>query len=134
MVATRPFSVKFELLLVVQANVVLLLTNKRFRTLPHHLPVSVCTGDIPGIEATYDEYSVCCAEECSTCTGARCGPGTNSTLSAEDCCGDEIVASGILCSVSGEAPCLLNGKRDKLLCVALTMVVLLMSCLRFKQP
>eukprot|EP00752_Nemacystus_decipiens_P009556 g8536.t1 len=61
-----------------------------------------CSNDLDGYEAS----GVCCDVECGQCGGVGCssvGPGGNS------CCTANIKTSGIMCSESGAAPCIIDG-------------------------
>lgn len=65
-----------------------------------------CTGGIDGVQST--SLDVCCTAECGTCGGPGCTPANTSSLTALDCCATEIVDSGVLCSETGTAPCILS--------------------------
>ena len=52
--------------------------------------------------------NVCCSSDCGECGGSGCSTRGGG---AEDCCRDNIEASGILCSDTGGAPpCIVDGK------------------------
>lgn len=62
-----------------------------------------CSNGISGVEAA----GVCCKEECGTCGGTGCStrvPG----FGQYDCCVGRIVETGVLCSESGDAPCIVD--------------------------
>jgi len=59
----------------------------------------VCTGGIPGIESS--DGSACCLAECGQCGGSGC----STVGDASDCCVNDIISSGDLCSETGTAPC-----------------------------
>eukprot|EP00903_Cladosiphon_okamuranus_P016037 g14807.t2 len=61
-----------------------------------------CPGGIPGINAS---DTVCCALSCGTCAGKGCSsrPG-----GSEACCAGGVTATQDLCSVTGEAPCVID--------------------------
>ena len=61
-----------------------------------------CSNGIVGFDAN---GVVCCPLTCGGCAGTGCNsmPGGSS-----QCCGGGIKASGILCSASGEAPCIID--------------------------
>eukprot|EP00903_Cladosiphon_okamuranus_P006298 g6176.t1 len=65
-----------------------------------------CTGGIAGVQST--SLDVCCVAECGTCGGPGCTPANTSSLTANDCCATEISDSGVLCSDTGVAPCILS--------------------------
>lgn len=47
---------------------------------------------------------------CGTCGGPGCGLRGGS-LTGDDCCHSNILTVGNLCSVTGKAPCIIDGKR-----------------------
>eukprot|EP00752_Nemacystus_decipiens_P008767 g7823.t1 len=65
-----------------------------------------CTGGIDGIQSTSTD--VCCVAECEACGGPGCTPANTSSLTANDCCVTEILESGVQCSDTGAAPCILS--------------------------
>ncbi|CAM9115958.1 unnamed protein product [Ectocarpus sp. 6 AP-2014] len=65
-----------------------------------------CAGGISGVEST--SLDVCCTLECGTCGGVGCTPANTSSLTANDCCATEISESGVMCSDTGVAPCILS--------------------------
>lgn len=67
---------------------------------------AVCSNGIAGVQAT--SVDVCCVEACGQCGGPGCDPGNSSTLTAADCCSSEIEQSGVLCDVTGTAPCIIT--------------------------
>ena len=67
--------------------------------------VLTCSNGISGVEAP----GVCYVQECGTCEGADCGShGKDFGLGSTDCCTGRIKGSGVLCSLSGAAPCLID--------------------------
>ncbi|CAN0064999.1 unnamed protein product [Pylaiella littoralis] len=50
----------------------------------------------------------CCTDGCGTCGGTNCS-SRGSGLTKDDCCQSAILASGNLCSVTGAAPCFIDG-------------------------
>ncbi|CAN0512492.1 unnamed protein product, partial [Laminaria digitata] len=60
----------------------------------------VCSNDVPGVDAN----GVCCEAQCETCGGRGCSqrPGGSS-----GCCSSVIQDSGIFCSDTNEAPCIM---------------------------
>lgn len=61
-----------------------------------------CSNGVAGVEG----FDQCCALECGTCGGKGCKDGDQSAgLSADDCCAGRIRDSGVMCDVSGTAPC-----------------------------
>eukprot|EP00903_Cladosiphon_okamuranus_P006313 g6189.t2 len=67
-----------------------------------------CSNGIPGVEAA----GVCCKEECGTCGGTGCStrvPG----FGQYDCCVGRIVETGVLCSESGGAPCIVDEDAER---------------------
>ena len=71
-----------------------------------------CLDGVDGIE---HKGIVCCPLECGECAGEGCSlrPGGSSA-----CCGGAIKSSGVMCSDSEEAPCIisLDGKQTTFLC------------------
>lgn len=65
-------------------------------------PGTVCSNDLPGVEAK----GVCCKAGCGECGGPNCGqvPG----LTGDDCCTSTIQNSNVTCSQAGAAPCILD--------------------------
>lgn len=53
--------------------------------------------------------TVCGQARCGTCGGSGCSSRGNG-LTGFDCCQSKIVASGRLCSVTGQAPCFMDGE------------------------
>lgn len=60
---------------------------------------STCTGGISGVESA--NGNVCCDTGCGICDGVSC-------VGYGDCCEEKIQDSGVLCSDSGTAPCILD--------------------------
>ena len=67
----------------------------------------VCSNGISGVDN--DVSSVCCPLGCGgKCGGTDCHLlGVENGLDHTSCCAGDIVASGILCAVSGVAPCII---------------------------
>lgn len=61
-----------------------------------------CNNGIPGIQ----NDQACCVLECGQCGGSGCT--TAGGLGQVYCCSDIILNSGIYCSVSGAAPCIVE--------------------------
>eukprot|EP00752_Nemacystus_decipiens_P009061 g8090.t1 len=68
--------------------------------------VETCSNGIEGIDAN---GVVCCPLSCGSCAGSGCSsrPGGSSS-----CCGSGIKDSGILCSDSGTAPCIIEEETE----------------------
>ncbi|CAM9219746.1 unnamed protein product [Scytosiphon promiscuus] len=65
-----------------------------------------CSNGIEGIDGN---GVVCCPIGCTQCGGADCALlGAATDLGSESCCLEDITASGILCSESGSAPCIID--------------------------
>ncbi|CAM9421032.1 unnamed protein product [Ascophyllum nodosum] len=65
----------------------------------------VCSNGLVGV----DNSDVCCVAECGTCGGAGCGRrGRDAGLTADDCCAGRIRDTGVICSDSGAAPCIID--------------------------
>lgn len=63
---------------------------------------------------------MCCDAECGTCGGKNCdGRADAASLTPDDCCAQNIRASGVYCDDSQSAPCII-GSSEHL--VGLTMV------------
>ncbi len=62
---------------------------------------TACSNGLPGVE----QEGICCDINCGECGGAGCAdrPG-----GASDCCANHIQDRGLLCSVSGQAPCIID--------------------------
>lgn len=60
---------------------------------------STCDGGIPGVQSA--NGNVCCQIACGICDGSSC-------VGYGDCCEEKIQDSGVLCSVSGTAPCIME--------------------------
>lgn len=72
--------------------------------LPDPVPVGeTCSNGLAGVEST----GVCCMEECITCGGAECSTRV-AGFGQFDCCVGPIVDTGVYCSESGEAPCIVD--------------------------
>ncbi|CAM9361846.1 unnamed protein product [Ascophyllum nodosum] len=65
---------------------------------------STCSNDLPGFEDTVN--LVCCDVACGLCGGSGCGNVVG--LTGNDCCSETIATNGTLCSVAGEAPCIID--------------------------
>lgn len=61
-----------------------------------------CNNGIPGIQ----NAQACCVLECGQCGGHGCT--TAGGLGQVYCCSDIVLNSGIYCSVSGAAPCIVE--------------------------
>lgn len=63
-----------------------------------------CSNGVEGFDAN---GVVCCPLSCGGCSGSKCAsmPGGYS-----GCCGGGIKASGVLCSESATAPCVIDGE------------------------
>ena len=57
-----------------------------------------CSNDLPGFEAS----GVCCPLSCGQCGGSGCA------LLGEGCCTSQVIDSGLLCSVTNAAPCIVD--------------------------
>ncbi|CAB1100563.1 unnamed protein product [Ectocarpus sp. CCAP 1310/34] len=62
-----------------------------------------CTNGVAGVESTMGE--VCCPASCGHCGGVGC----DERGAADECCTTEIMDYGQPCSVTGTAPCYLDG-------------------------
>ncbi|CAM9421898.1 unnamed protein product [Ectocarpus sp. 8 AP-2014] len=62
-----------------------------------------CTNGVPGVESTMGE--VCCPASCGHCGGVGC----DDRGAADECCTTQIMDYGQPCSVTGTAPCYLDG-------------------------
>ena len=65
--------------------------------------MSTCKNGLPGVPSAGG--GICCAPECDKCGGSDCSA---QDAGGENCCVDPIEMSGILCSESGAAPCLID--------------------------
>ena len=73
---------------------------------PEETSPSTCSNGIPGIDAG---GKVCCPIGCNQCGGPGCSSsGAASGLGWGECCGSGVKATKPLCSLSGEAPCLID--------------------------
>ncbi|CAN0003838.1 unnamed protein product, partial [Choristocarpus tenellus] len=65
---------------------------------------STCTNGLPGVQ----NDAACCVESCGQCGGIGCGtiPGTQGSYA---CCASTVLNNNEMCSVTGEAPCVING-------------------------
>lgn len=71
------------------------------------------TTSIEGIVGTNDIGSVCCPHGCMQCGEEGCGrSGAAEGLHSTDCCINGVLNNQDLCSVKGEAPCILDGEED----------------------
>ncbi|CAN0056993.1 unnamed protein product [Pylaiella littoralis] len=69
-------------------------------------PTETCSNGIEGIDGN---GVVCCPLGCGQCGGTGCGSsGKANGLDGDSCCGGGIKDSGILCSDSGSAPCIID--------------------------
>ncbi|CAB1103581.1 unnamed protein product [Ectocarpus sp. CCAP 1310/34] len=68
-------------------------------TPPPTVEVPMCDGGIVGIQAK----EVCCSASCGSCGGVGCSGRDGGS---DACCGGGVTASGRLCAVTGEAPCI----------------------------
>ncbi|CAM9620047.1 unnamed protein product [Ectocarpus fasciculatus] len=80
---------------------------------PSEMPVTaptdeviVCSTGIPGIESS--DGAVCCPISCTQCGGAGCSTVGLPEYGAESCCSSDVLSAGVSCSVSEEAPCVLD--------------------------
>eukprot|EP00752_Nemacystus_decipiens_P017643 g15814.t1 len=64
---------------------------------------STCSNGLAGYEHTGKQ--VCCPLTCGACGGSGCGGREGG---ADSCCSSTIVDNAVLCSESGEAPCIIN--------------------------
>lgn len=62
---------------------------------------TVCDNNLPGVS----NGEICCAASCGACGGADC---KNLAGGRENCCMGNIQDSGVLCSVSEAAPCIMD--------------------------
>ena len=65
---------------------------------------STCSNGLAGFEDTVN--LVCCDVACGLCGGPGCGNVVG--LTGNDCCSETIANNGTLCSVAGEAPCVID--------------------------
>lgn len=63
-------------------------------------PDGICSNGLEGVENV--TIGVCCDGDCDICGDTGC-------IESVDCCASTIEASGSLCSVTGEAPCIVDG-------------------------
>ncbi|CAN0488826.1 unnamed protein product, partial [Hapterophycus canaliculatus] len=63
----------------------------------------VCSNGIPGIQSG----AACCVAACGGCGGAGCA-SLGGGLGKYNCCQSEIEDEGELCSVTMEAPCVVD--------------------------
>lgn len=74
----------------------------------------MCSNGVAGIQTG----DACCELECGQCGGLGCevyGGGVDAGLGEDSCCQTEIEEEGELCSVTLEAPCVVDdGKRTSL--------------------
>lgn len=61
-----------------------------------------CSNGLPGVQGG----NICCSEACGTCGGSGCS--IRNGLTGADCCGGTIKNSRVMCSASGEAPCIVG--------------------------
>lgn len=73
------------------------------------MTTSTCSNGITGIESS--NGLACCAVGCGQCGGVGCSTVGLPEYDADDCCSTEIVDFGMSCSVTGSAPCYVNGER-----------------------
>lgn len=64
---------------------------------------STCPNGLAGVA----DASVCCSEECGQCGGSGCGSITG-TGGPSSCCAATILASGVSCDQTGQAPCIMS--------------------------
>lgn len=85
--------------LIKPAESVLIQRCRRFHT--SNTAAIPCSNGVSGIQSG----DVCCSAECIKCGGSGCGrrPG-----GGEECCVGAISSSGIMCSDSGVAPCIVD--------------------------
>ena len=78
-------------------------------TVPAPTPSSgfTCDGVLNG------DGDVCCAAGCGECGGVGCSD-RGGGLDKYDCCTSDIREAGSLCSVTGKAPCLVEGGKQEL--------------------
>ena len=67
-----------------------------------HSAGDTCANGLPGFDAS----GVCCPESCGQCGGVGC-----SSL-GEGCCTSGVIDSGVMCSDSLAAPCIMDGDID----------------------
>lgn len=65
-------------------------------------PEGTCEGGIPGIQSKLS----CCVLACGQCGGSGCS--TAGGLTSAECCESGVASSGVLCEVSGAAPCVVD--------------------------
>ena len=69
-----------------------------------------CSNGLVGFEGTNDNGSACCPIGCGQCGGAGCGAvGRDEGLDNTDCCINGVLNNQELCSVTGTAPCVIDG-------------------------
>ncbi|CAM9219812.1 unnamed protein product [Scytosiphon promiscuus] len=68
--------------------------------------VSRCINGVEGIDGN---GKICCPVGCNRCGGVGCtSVGAAAGLGGASCCGQAVKASGVLCSESGSAPCIVD--------------------------
>ncbi|CAB1100464.1 unnamed protein product [Ectocarpus sp. CCAP 1310/34] len=80
--------------------------------------VIVCSTGIPGIESS--DGAVCCPINCTQCGGAGCATVGLPEYGAESCCQSDVLSAGVSCSVSEEAPCVLDAPATEMPAMAPT--------------
>ena len=74
-------------------------------------PVSECSNGFAGFEGENDSGKACCPLGCTKCGGTRCGSvGRDAGLDNTDCCINGVLDNQEMCSVSREAPCVIDGE------------------------
>lgn len=68
---------------------------------------SFCSNGLRGLNSS--NGAVCCVAACGKCGGPGCSQVGAPALDADDCCATEIADFGKLCSITGAAPCIING-------------------------
>eukprot|EP00904_Undaria_pinnatifida_P003197 jgi/Undpi1/12879/HiC_scaffold_7.g02546.m2 len=68
--------------------------------------LETCSNNLVGFENAAS--TVCCDAGCDQCGGTGCGSPTNPSLSDDDCCVSNILEDDHLCSLTEEAPCVLD--------------------------
>eukprot|EP00752_Nemacystus_decipiens_P003257 g3014.t1 len=71
--------------------------------------VGECGEDFAGVRSSGGTGKVCCVEECGQCGGDGCAEfGKDLGLTQNECCTTAIEESGVMCSDTMEAPCVIE--------------------------
>ena len=70
-----------------------------------------CSNGLTGFEGENENGKACCPVGCTGCGGLGCGRiGAAQGLGNKDCCINGVLNNRDLCSVSSEAPCVVDGE------------------------